>query len=118
MPPIPTPHFTWLSGGPQQQGQALRLPFLGRQGVQSHTCRGSLSWLPKESESHLGPTTSCSGGGRRAKAGPSAQLSSAQLSSVQLLAFGVWAPLPATSLPQEWGELLGRAPSFNDFMEI
>lgn len=65
--PMPESPFTWLSWG-TEAAQPSSVPagrWLGpgypcSEGVQSHTWEGSLHRLPNESESHLGPTTSCS----------------------------------------------------------
>lgn len=77
--PSPHPAFTWLSSwapaagqGLQGGGPALACPSSDASRL---THPKAPSTLPNESESHLGPTTSCSGGGgSKAKAQPAAQL--------------------------------------------
>lgn len=67
--PLPTPPFTWLSSrapgrlgqGPRRCGGGPGLACPSWASIQAHTCEGPFHRLPNESESHLEPTTSCSG---------------------------------------------------------
>lgn len=78
--PAPPPHprpFTWLSSRPPRGQPGPRLPLLGRR---PGARMGSLPRrLPTESESHLGPTASCSTAAAAQKLRPSPELGASGL---------------------------------------